>query len=121
MKPRLLIAVTFAYLLTWIGGGSAHHREMSHLANRLYARAESTNRKLLELDRLNGDTTTPPIELRSGGPKVVVNWCIPLLPGMLITDSEYAVGPLYAKGSKKFVLFFGVGSITLWEADVWMA
>lgn len=121
MKPRLLIAVTIAYLLTWIGGGYAHHREISHLASRLYARAEASNRNLVELDRLNGGTKTSPIELRSGGPKVVVNWCVPLLPGMLITDSEYAIGPLYAKGSKKLVLYFGVGSIMLWEADVWMA
>ena len=121
MKPRLLIAVTIAYLLTWIGGGYAHRREMSNLASRLYARAESSNRNLLELDRLNGDTKTLPIALHSGGPKVVVNWCIPLLPGILITDSEYAVGPLYAKGSKKLVLYFGVGSITFWEADVWRA
>lgn len=50
-----------------------------------------------------------------------MNWCIPLLPGILITDSEYAVGPLFAKGSKKLVLYFGIGSVTLWEVDVWKA
>lgn len=62
MKSRwftILVLVGVAYLLTWIGGNEAHHRDMARSARRLYAQAEATNQQLVELDRQNGGQTHP--------------------------------------------------------------
>jgi hypothetical protein len=45
------------------------------------------------------------------GPIFGVDWCVPLLPGVLLADSYYSVGPLYARGGVKIVVWYGVGSL----------
>ena len=45
-----------------------------------------------------------------GGPTSHVYWCFPLLPGVLLVDSDYCVGPMYAGGGVKVVLYYGIGS-----------
>lgn len=62
----------------------------------------------------------PPIyRLRAGGPKSAVAWCFPILPGVLLAKSSYNVGPLYAQGGQKIVIYYGVGSFTLLELVGW--
>jgi len=35
-----------------------------------------------------------PVRLREGGPEVGVDWCVPILPGVLLADSYYVIAPL---------------------------
>ncbi len=120
MKKRVRAIVVSAYLVTWIGGWYSHVCEMSGVARRLYTRAEANNAQLIEWER-QGHEKTRPIELLPGGPKSVVNWCVPILPGVLLADSHYVVGPVFAKGSTKIVFYYGVGSSTFLELWGWIS
>jgi hypothetical protein len=53
------------------------------------------------------------IELRQGGPATKVKWSFPLLPGVLVTDSWYSIGPLWAEGGVKLVFYYGIDSVEL--------
>lgn len=120
-KRRILITIVAAYLVTWVGGWIAHVREMENLARQKYSRAEVHNAEAIEAERLNPIVDRAyPIELRREGPASDVNWCLPLLPGLLLADSAYFVGPMYAKGTTKIVVYYGVGSFTALELWGWI-
>ena len=120
-KRRILITVVAAYLVTWVGGWIAHVREMENLARQKYSRAEVHNAEAIEAERLNPIVDRAyPIELRPEGPASDVNWCLPLLPGVLLADSAYFVAPMYAKGTTKIVVYYGRGSFTALELWGWI-
>lgn len=119
-RSRFIVAIVVAYLITWVGGWFAHQREMSVLARQLYKSAEASNAKELEWER-EGLEEAMPIKLLPNGPKAGMNWCFPLLPGVLVVDCSYVVGPLFGKGTTKIVLFYGFGSITLVELWGWIS
>lgn len=110
-----------SYLVTWAGGWRAHSREMASRATYLYQRVESEKARFLEWQRegLVAADEVYSTELLPGGPKSIVNWCLPILPAVLLADSEYVVGPLYGSGSAKIVLYTGAGSVTLLELWGW--
>lgn len=56
-----------------------------------------------------------------GGPATGVDWCFPLLPGILITNSWYQCGPLFGKGGVKLVLYYGVGSLEILALNGWIS
>lgn len=119
-RAKIISIIIVAYLVTWIGGWYAHQREMSALAQRLYKGAEANNAQQIEWER-EGRGKAMPIKLLPGGPKAGVNWCFPLLPGVLVVNSSYVVGPIFGKGTTKIVLFYGLGSITLVELWGWIS
>jgi len=93
---------------------------MEHLSRQKYSRAEVHNAEALEAERLNPIARAYPIELRPEGPASDVNWCLPLLPGVLLADSAYFIGPIYAKRTTKIVVYYGVGSFTALELWGWI-
>ena len=46
-------------------------------------------------------------------PSSRVDWCIPLLPGVLLADSSYHIGPLWAAGGPKLVVYYGFGTFEI--------
>jgi hypothetical protein len=42
-----------------------------------------------------------------------VDWCFPVLPGLLVADSGYTIGPKHADDGIKIVLFYGIGSVEI--------
>ncbi len=50
-----------------------------------------------------------------------MDWCFPLLPGVLITNSWYQCGPLFGKGGVKLVLYYGVGSMEILTMNGWIS
>lgn len=110
-----------SYLITWAGGWSAHSREMASRANHLYQRAEAEKAMFLEWQRdgLVSPDEDYSTELLPGGPESSVSWCLPILPAVLLAESEYVVGPLYGRGSAKIVVYTGAGSVTLLELWGW--
>jgi hypothetical protein len=113
-------ALILLYGVTWIGGCSDHSAQLRQEATRRY---ESASERTRELDVIADQLGVPfdPIELLRDGPKSRVNWAVPILPGLLLADSEFVVGPLYAKGSAKLVVYYGFGSLTLVELWGWMS
>ena len=50
-----------------------------------------------------------------------VNWCIPLLPGILLADSYEVLSPLNARGTAKLVLYYGLASVVICELWGWIS
>jgi hypothetical protein len=120
-RKWILAVVVPAYLVTWVGGWLARNREMADLAQQLYADAEARYAEYLEAELRNPRDRADPIRLRAGGTKSAVDWCVPILPAVLVSDSYYVVGPLYGKGTVKIVFYYGTGSVTLFELWGWIA
>lgn len=109
----IIVALAILYVHTWIGGRRAHEQEMATRVASYYSAAVERNAELSSLG-------LPPLyRLRAGGPKSTVDWCVPILPGVLLTESSYTVGPLYAQGGQKVVIYYGVGSFTLLHLWGW--
>jgi hypothetical protein len=112
----LAILILFLYLLTWGGGWRSHAHELRDRAQRYWTEANQRDVTMSRLAASRGFQHQP-IELLPGGPVTNVDWCVPVLPGVLIADSSYRVAPLWGKGGVKVVLFYGAGSVelvTLW-------
>lgn len=118
-RTRNSLILLASYLITWAGGWRAHSREMASRATHLYQRVEVEKARFLEWQRqgLVAADEVYSTELLPGGPTSLVNWCLPILPAVLLADSEYEVGPHYGRGSAKIVFYFGAGSVTL--LDLW--
>ena len=115
-----LLSVVVLYVATWTFGWREHSREINARAKQLWITANQRNEKYAQLAAKTGEHFWP-VELNAGGPRAGVNWCIPILPGLLIVDSEYVVGPLYARGGIKLVLFYGLGSKELCFLSGWIS
>jgi hypothetical protein len=119
-RTWLIIVVVFFYMLTWVFGVTEHTRELNTRAQRLWIDADGSNREMA-LFAADKGLEFDPIELRSTGPRTAVNWSVPILPGVLLVDSEYVVGPLYGKGGVKVVVYYGFGSAELVTLVGWIS
>ena len=119
-RRKLLVGILVAalYLVTWFNGCASHTRALREHARRLYDETIEHDLALARFAAENGLTHSP-TELRRNGPRVGVEWCLPVLPGVLLADSWYLNGPLFAEGSWKIVLYYGFGSATLIELTTW--
>ena len=122
MKKKIAVAVVFLYAVTWVGGWITHSRELKARARQMYAEAEKQDRELAELSQKEGlgsyDTSG---HLRKNGPSTCVTWCVPLLPGVLLADSWYVIGPLVGRGGMKIVLYYGFGAIEIVCLSGWIS
>lgn len=90
-KPLLLLGVlTFLYGATWVGGWLSHSAAIQAQARHWSANAN----------------------VHPGGPRFGVNWCVPVVPGVVLVDSYCDVGPMNGCGGEKVVVWYGFGS---WE------
>jgi hypothetical protein len=85
--------------------------ELNARAQRYWADAAARDR-VWEQYAVSQQVSYNPVA-RPEGPITHVDWCFPLLPGILVSDSSYVVGPLYGKGGVKVVLYYGIGSVEL--------
>src|SRR5271163_1181030 len=109
-KKLFACILVVLYAVTWIGGRDSHTRQLQDQAEEIYRNGELRNQEMIALAEMTGMKYHPYCELRKGGPVSEVDWCVPLLPGVLLTHSAYFVGPLAAKGGYKIVLYYGSGS-----------
>jgi prepilin-type processing-associated H-X9-DG protein len=91
MKRKVIVTVALLHALTWAGGCLTHSRELDSRARRIYAAAPKGYRS-------------------ESGPATGITWCIPLLPGVLLANSWYVVGPSWGEGGVKIVLYYGFGA-----------
>src|SRR5262245_45477848 len=106
MKRRRRVfwgTVLLLYAATWVGGWITHAQDLRASAQAQYQRAQTRNREWMA-DEAAGEELPIYRRLRDGGPATRVNWCIPLLPGILLADSYQVLGPLNGRGTVKIVL-----------------
>ena len=110
-KNKTILAVVTLYAITWIGGWITHARDMQCYVRRMYDNAQLRDREKAELLQKAGLTVEDTAhKYLKDGPKSGVDWCIPILPGVLLLNSWYVVGPLWGKGGVKVVLYYGLGT-----------
>lgn len=114
LRPRCVLisgAVLASYALTWVLGWGCHARRLARRADEMYRGGQAKHARMVAMAAELG-TTTEGLEsaLRPEGPVTRVNWCVPLLPGVLLADSQYLIGPRWARGGIKIVVWFLFGS-----------
>jgi hypothetical protein len=121
LQKRLTWAFIAAlYLVTWVGGCVQHSHDLESASWDRCRAAERSNLRQSEQAKVEGQMPHL-VELRKDGPATNVNWCIPLLPGVLLIDSDSVIGPLCGNGGAKIVLYYGTGSLELGSLWRWMA
>lgn len=122
-KRRAMIFALLAvlYIHTWVGGWISHSRAIELEAQRRYIEADCRNTEAIETFEGMGGEEPYLCRLRPGGPRSGVSGAIPLLPGVLLVDSYYIVGPLCGRGGRKIVLYYGAGSYTLCNLGGWIS
>jgi hypothetical protein len=115
-RRRYWLIAALLYAVTWAGGWYFHVREISSEASSRFVAAKMLNDRLFHSLPHEGEAT---IRLRSGGPYSRVRWCMPLIPGFLLAESDYVVGPIYGEGGVKLILFYGMGTETLFNFWGW--
>jgi hypothetical protein len=113
VRKKLTVAlIGVLYLVTWVGGWIQHSHDLERATWSNYRAIEKLNTERIEYAK---ESRTEPflVKLFEGGPVARVNWCIPLLPGVLLADSDSVPGPLGGYGGPKFVLYYGFGSTEL--------
>jgi len=122
MKRKKLLACILVplYVSTWIGGWISHAQELRARAQTQYNSFEQLNR---EMNAGSGGAATDRdhVKLRKGGPATYVDWCIPVLPGVLLVDSGSTFGPDCGWGGLKIVLYYGFGSKELCTLVGWIS
>jgi hypothetical protein len=56
-----------------------------------------------------------------GGPRVNIGLAIPVLPGVLMVNNSYTIGPLYGRGQVSFFVYYGFGVFRLFERMTWIS
>lgn len=118
-RRQFFVLVLVLYLATWVGGWKSHAEQMKETAEAKYKAIELSNQQLAEEDREFGIQQRP-IPLHSR-PHWGVSWCVPLLPGVLLTDSYFSVSPMGGRGGVKVVIYYGFNSTELCMLWGWIA
>jgi hypothetical protein len=126
MMPRkkklvILLAVGIAYAITWAGGHFTHYRKLASHALRSYEAAQKRNDEMSAFANENKLPNHKPIELRENGPKSEVKWSFPLLPGIIVANSYYVNGPLWAEGGTKLIVYYWISSAVICKLKKWIS
>jgi hypothetical protein len=120
-KTVALLAVYLVlYFATWVGGWSSHARDLKH-------RAESGYRLMLQNRRDEEEVAVPTVRNNphfNGHymyPQYGVQWCVPVVPGVLLANSYDFTPDCGGSGGVKVVLYYGFGSQELWRLWGWEA
>jgi hypothetical protein len=122
-RRRLIfwLSILVLYVITWIGGVADHARELDADTRARYRRAADGEEAEWAFQRaMHGGGKTFSSALRPGGPISGVNWSVPILPGVLLVDSYYSLGPNYSQGHAKIVLYYGLGTVTVCKLWGWL-
>lgn len=117
---KLTLFIAGLYAFTWIGGWLAHADAVRAQAAADYSMAQQMDRedaaKRAREGRGPGER-----EAFTDGPGSFVNWCVPVLPGILLADSGYYAGPTWGTGGVKIVLYWGLGTKEVWYLTRWIS
>jgi hypothetical protein len=118
LVPALTVLILL-YALTWIDGSACYRRELQAQCNAEYTAAIASKTKLLA-----AEPETPMaflFSVRPGGPLVAVHWSVPILPGVLMVNSEYSLGPMMAEGGPKLIWYNGARTgFICWAWRYWV-
>ena len=112
-----IIIIILMYVGTWIVGWISLNQNLHQEAEESYRKAEQTNRERVTEERHTGREPFL-IPLHEGGP-MTSEWCVPLLPAVLLRHWESSIGPLGGGGGSEIVFCYGFGSTKLQSFGGW--
>lgn len=112
----ILFVLALLYLCTGVFGWQSHADELESRALKMWQDYGELERQL-QAEGLSTYTT----RRHEGGPKTKVNWAFPVLPGVLVADSQYSIDPTNGRGGPKIVLFYGFGSVEVCILGGWIS
>jgi hypothetical protein len=111
-KRIFWIVLGSLYLFTWIGGWISHNRVLHSEAQRDWDQMA----KNVEHGKMKWFTEEQlATQIHADGPSSNVEWCLPVLPGVLLADSDVSIGPRCGASSVKIILYYGFGSIEVYR------
>jgi hypothetical protein len=121
-KRRIIAFLAVLYAATWLGGWITYSTDTKARARQTYANAQKRDREMADFYQREGlkayDTSD---HLFKEVPRAGVSWCVPLLPGVLLADSGYSIGPLWGRGGVYIVLYYGVGTVEIFWLAGWIS
>jgi len=120
-RPRrltIVLVISSLYLVTWIGGWVTYQHDFRERIDSKHAKARQRYAELAAFAEREG-LQQPAVDLYAK-PTSHVDWCVPILPGVLIADSSYVCAPLWGEGGWKIVLYYGWGTFEVPVAN-WRA
>ena len=120
-SPKTIVIVALLYAGTWVGGYLSHADQLRSSAEKLYAEARADEVLEKDLWKEVGFSEPPKSRLRPQGPKTRISWSFPVLPGILVADSFYVMGPRWGRGGVKVIVYYGLGSWTIGPIWGWIA
>ena len=113
--PKMLLCIAVLYVFTWIGGWQTYVRDMQTMADRDYVHYVQWEQRNNERRAQAGMASLTP-NPRTDGPHPFVQWCVPILPGVLVAKSGFTgtgreddgVRTFYENGGIRIVLYWVV-------------
>lgn len=126
MKVRrttlVLLCVFVGYVATWLFAPSFARKACETRAKRLYSEAVvfQADQKKMWSESGRDPSQMRPI-VTPGGPHVDIGFAFPVLPGILLLNNSYGIGPLYGRGQVSVFLYYGFGVCRLFEVMTWIS
>jgi len=119
---RVLLIAFVGYVVTWLFAPPLARTACESHAARLYAEAVADQEKMKKVAvEIGRDPEALRPIVGSDSPQVKTGFVIPILPGILLMNNSYVVGPLYGKGQVTFFLYYGFGICRLFEITTWIS
>jgi|SRR5579862_4027918 len=124
-RHKILLCLIPLYVITGIGGYYSHSATLRRETQSIYDRAKERDHVDADIAAKMGIKPRQPRVFETGPtdlkPLCKVNWCVPVLPGVLFANSYYQVGPLFGKGGFKIVIYYGFGSWAIGPIWGWIS
>jgi hypothetical protein len=115
----LRLLILGLYLVTWVGGWTTYAHDLEAKAWADYRAMQKLN--VVYAANFPDDEQQVWCRLHDDGPRVGVDWCVPLLPGVLLANSYSSIGPMGGRGGGKIVLYYGTGTVVLCNLWGWLS
>jgi hypothetical protein len=112
-----IIIILLMYVGTWIDGSISLNQNLRQKAEASYRKAEQINRESVAAERHTGREPFL-IPLHEGGP-ITSEWCVPLLPSVLLRQWESSIGPLGGGNGSEIVFCYVFGSTKPYSFGGW--
>ena len=126
MKIRRTTTVLFfvflGYVATWYFAPPLARRACEMRAKQLYAEALSLQefqKGVIIEEGLDLSTFVPSVSKK--GPSVETGFTIPILPGVLLMNNSYGIGPRNGSSQVTIFFFYGFGICRICEVVTWIS
>ena len=121
-KRVIFFLIISGYIVIWVIAPYMARKSCADRANRMYAQGLKNQEEFKKLTIKYGQD---PNELRPmvnpNSPRVETGLVLPILPGVLLLNNSYNIGPLWGNGQISIFLFYGFGVVRVLDFTTWIS